>query len=126
MNGYIANIENETLSNQNFRKVLFTRPKIQLVVMTPQPGEEIGSEVHADIDQYIKVQTGVAKIYIDGEEHIIGPDYVVIIPAGAEHNVVNGSGEEPLRLYTVYSPPEHSHGTIHRSKEEADKAEHHH
>jgi len=97
-----------------------------LVVMTLQPGEEIGTETHPDIDQYIKVQTGIAKVYIDGEEQIIGPDYVVIIPAGAEHNVVNGSGEETLRLYTIYSPPEHAHGTIHRTKEEADQAEHQH
>lgn len=126
MNGYITNIENETISNQNFRKVIYTGSKSQLVIMTLLPGEEIGSETHSDIDQYIRVQTGVAKVYIDGEEQVVGPDYVIMIPAGSEHNVVNGSGEEPLRLYTIYSPPEHPKGTIHRSKEEADKDPHHH
>lgn len=125
MNGYITNIENDTLSNQNFRKVLYTGPNSQLVVMTLQPGEEIGTETHPDTDQYIRIQTGVAKVLIDGEEQVVGPDYVVIIPAGSEHNVINGSGEEPLRLYTLYTPPEHPHNTIHRTKEEADQNEHH-
>ncbi len=126
MNGYISNIENETLNNQNFRKVLYTAPKSQLVAMTLQPGEEIGSEVHDGLDQFIRVQTGVAKVIIDGEEHVIGPDYIVIVPAGVEHNVINSSAEEVLRLYTIYSPAEHPDNTIHRTKEEADKAEHHH
>jgi len=126
MNGYITNIENETLSNQNFRKVLYTGSKMQLVVMTLQPSEEIGMEVHAGTDQFFRIETGVARIIIDGEENIAGPDDVVVVPAGAKHNVINGSADAPLRLYTIYSPPEHPRETVHRTKEEAEKAEHHH
>ena len=126
MNGFVSNIENETLSNENFRKVLYTGPHSQLVVMTLLPGEEIGAEVHHDIDQFIRVETGVAKTIIDGEETTIGPDYVVVIPAGSEHNIINQSADEKLRLYTVYSPAEHADGTIHRTKEEAMEDEHHH
>ncbi len=99
---------------------------MQLVVMTLQPGEEIGMEVHSNIDQFFRVETGVAKVIIDGEEDIIGPDYVAIVPAGAEHNVINSSAQDPLRLYTIYTPPEHKDGTIHRTKAEAEQDEHHH
>jgi len=126
MEKYITNIENETLNNENFRKVLFTGKNMQLVVMTLQPGEEIGTEVHPDIDQFFRVETGVAKIIIDGEEDMIGPDYIAIVPASAEHNVINSSAEEVLRLYTIYTPPEHKDGTIHRTKEEAVQDEHQH
>ncbi len=126
MTGYITNIENDTLSNQNFRKVIYTGPKSQLVLMTLQPGEEIGMETHPDHDQYIRIETGVAKVFIDGEQTAVGPDYAIMIPAGSEHNIVNGSGEEALRLYTIYSPPEHPRDTIHRTKEEAEQDEHHH
>lgn len=125
MSGYITNIENETLNNENFRKVIFTGPNSQLVVMTLLPGEEIGMEVHENVDQYIRVETGVAKVVIDEEETVVGKDYVVIVPAGSEHNVINQSANEKLRLYTVYSPAEHPDGTIHRTKEEALKAEDH-
>ena len=126
MNTYISNIENETLNNENFRKVLFTGKNMQLVVMTLQPGVEIGTEVHHDIDQFFRVETGVAKIIVDGDEQIIGPDYIAIVPAGAEHNVINSSAQDALRLYTIYTPPEHKDGTIHRTKEEAMQDKHHH
>ncbi len=123
MNAFITNIENETLSNENFRKVLYTGTYSQLAVMTLLPEEEIGEEIHPDVDQYIRIQTGVAKVIIDGEESVVGPDYIVLIPAGARHNVVNESVDENLRLYTIYTPPEHPKGTIHRSKEEGKKHE---
>lgn len=126
MKDTIYNIENETLTNENFRKVLFTGEYSQLVVMTLQPGEEIGSEVHDDIDQFFRVESGVAKVVIDGDETTIGPDFAVIVPAGKEHNVINVSAEETLKLYTIYSPPEHPENTLHRTKEEADKVHHHH
>ena len=126
MNTYTSNIENETLNNENFRKVLFTGKNMQLVVMTLQPGEEIGTEVHHDIDQFFRVETGVAKIIVDGEEDTIGPDFIAIVPAGAEHNVINSSAEEMLRLYTIYTPPEHKDGTIHKTKEEAMQDASHH
>lgn len=128
MNGYITNIENETLSNEFFRQVLFTGKNSQLVVMTLQPGEEIGMEVHNHIDQFIRIESGVAKVIIDEVEQTVGPDFAVVIPAGANHNVINESAVEKVRLYTIYSPPEHADGTIHKTKEEADaaEAEHHH
>lgn len=126
MHGYITNIENETLSNQNFRKVLYTGSKMQLVVMTLQASEEIGMEVHTSTDQFFRIETGVARFIMDGEENIAGPDDVIVVPAGAKHNVINGSADAPLRLYTIYSPPEHPRETVHRTKEEAEKAEHHH
>lgn len=126
MNGYITNIENETLNSENFRKVLFTGEHMQLVVMTLEPGEDIGTEAHPDIDQFFRVETGVATLVIDGEEETLGPDFVAIVPAGSEHNIINASGEEKLRLYTIYTPPEHKDGTIHRTKQEALEDEHHH
>jgi mannose-6-phosphate isomerase-like protein (cupin superfamily) len=123
VNGYITNIENETINNENFRKVLFTAPNSQLVVMTLLPGEEIGAEIHPNVDQFFRIETGVAKVIIDGEETVVGKDYVVIVPAGSEHNVINQSAEEALRLYTIYSPAQHADGTIHRTKKEADSLE---
>ncbi|OGC45820.1 cupin [candidate division WWE3 bacterium RBG_19FT_COMBO_34_6] len=129
MKGYIGNIENETLNNENFRKVLFTGKHCQLVVMTLQPGEEIGSEVHNNVDQFFRVEVGAAKVTMDGEDTMIGPEFVAIVPAGVQHNVTNVSATEKLKLYTIYSPANHKPGTIHKTKAEADKAEieaHHH
>lgn len=126
MNGYITDIENETLNNENFRKVLYTGENMQLVIMTLEPGEDIGAEVHHDIDQFFRVETGVAKVVIDGEEQTIGPDFIAIVPAGSEHNIINASAEEKLRLYTIYTPPEHKDGAIHRTKQESMEDEHHH
>ncbi len=116
--GYIENIEKSTLENDNFRKVLYTAQNMQLVVMSLEPGEDIGEEVH-DLDQFIRCEAGQGKAVLNGEEHEISDGFVVIVPAGASHNIINTSATEPLKLYTVYAPPEHKDGTIHQTKSEA-------
>ncbi len=116
--GFITNIEKETLENENFRKVLYTSSYSQLVVMSLKPGEEIGSEVHG-LDQFIRIEKGKAKVVLNGNEHELEDDFAVVIPAGVEHNVINISENETLKLYTIYSPPEHKDGTVHPSKEDA-------
>jgi mannose-6-phosphate isomerase-like protein (cupin superfamily) len=126
MSGYSVNIETKTLENTYFRQVLFTAPHSQLVVMTLQVGEEIGQETHPDRDQFIRVEAGQGEAILDGERHALGDGTAVVIPAGTEHNVVNTSGLEPLRLYTSYSPPEHPDGTINRTKQEAVEYERRH
>lgn len=118
MAGYVANIEEETLDNENFRKVLFTAPHSQLVVMTLQPGEDIGMEVHDDNDQFIKIEQGQGMVVLDGQEHEIKDNFAIVIPAGTRHNVLN-TGDEEMKLYTLYSPAEHPGGTIHPTKEDA-------
>ena len=123
MAGYKTNIEKENLENTYFRKVLFTAPHSQLVVMSLNPGEEIGMEVH-HLDQFIRFEKGEGRVILDGEEYAIKDDDVVVIPEGTEHNVINTSTTEPLKLYTIYSPPEHKDGTSHKTKAEADAAEH--
>jgi mannose-6-phosphate isomerase-like protein (cupin superfamily) len=120
MAGFVIDIEQKTLENENFREVLFTAPHSQLVVMTLQPGEEIGLETHDDIDQFIRVEAGTGKAILNGEEKTLADGTAVVIPAGTEHNVVNISQTEPLKLYTIYSPPEHPDGTINKTKAEAD------
>lgn len=128
MTGYTTNIEQKTLQNDNFREVLYTAPHSQLVVMTLRSGEEIGMEVHQDRDQFIRVESGDGEAILNGERHPLQDGDIVVIPAGTEHNVVNTSATEALRLYTLYSPPEHPDETIHRTKAEADEYErtHHH
>jgi len=121
MNGYITNIEKATLENENYRKVLYTAKNSQLVLMTIQPGDEIGEEIH-ELDQFIRLEAGKARVTLDGVEHSIEDDWAVVIPAGTKHNVVN-VGDEPVRLYSVYSPPEHKDGTVHATK--ADDGEEH-
>lgn len=123
--GYLGNIEEETIKNDYFRKVLFTGPKSQLVVMALNPGEEIGMEKHQGTDQFIRIESGKAKIVLDGEENEIQDDFAVVIPAGTYHNVINISPDKPLKLYTVYAPPEHAPGTVHKTKTEADLAHGH-
>ncbi|MEN1925428.1 cupin domain-containing protein [Luteimonas qiangzhengi] len=118
--GYTDNIEDRTLENTDFRRVLYTGAHMQLVVMCLQPGEEIGAEVHPDIDQFFRVEEGKAKLLIDGVEHTLEHDEIAIVPAGAEHNVIN-PGDAPLRLYTLYGPPEHRDGTVHATKAIADE-----
>jgi len=125
MKGYIDNIEKETLENNNFRKVLYTGKNNQLVVMALKPGEEIGSEVHEDHDQFFRFEAGVGKVVIDGVESEIKDDFAVIVPGGAEHNVINTSETEVMKLYTIYSPPEHREGVIHSTKEEAEADDEH-
>lgn len=121
MKGYITNIEKETLENTDYRRVLYTAKNSQLVLMNLQPGDEIGMETH-HLDQFIRIEQGTAKVILDGVEHEVKDDYAVVIPAGAEHNVIN-SGDIELKLYSVYSPPEHRDGVVHATK--ADDAEEH-
>lgn len=123
MQGYAENIEEKTLANEYFREVLYTGTYAQLVVMCLQPGEEIGMEVHATVDQFFRIEMGEGKFIINGEEHLVKDGFAVIVPAGAEHNVINASQTEKLKLYTIYSPPNHPSGTIHKNKAEAMKAE---
>ncbi len=118
MKGYTTNIEKESLENSNFRKVLYTDERLQLVVMSLLPGEDIGEEVHT-LDQFIRVESGEAKAILDGEEMILSDGSVIIVSAGARHNLINTSSTESLKLYTLYAPPNHKDGTIHKTKEEA-------
>ncbi|MFH1404802.1 MAG: cupin domain-containing protein [Patescibacteria group bacterium] len=124
MSGYFVELEQKTLDNNNFREVLFTGPKCQLVVMRLLPNEEIGMEVHNDHDQFIRIEAGAGKASIDGEEFNLKDGSAIVVPAGSQHNVWNTSDSDNLKLYTVYSPPEHADGTIHTTKAEADAAEH--
>jgi mannose-6-phosphate isomerase-like protein (cupin superfamily) len=116
MIGYATDIERDTLANQDYRRVLYTGRNTQLVLMTLRPGEEIGVETHEEHDQFIRIETGIGVAMLNGEEHPLSDGVAVVIPAGVEHNVINTSAEEPLRLYTLYSPPEHPDGTVHRTK----------
>lgn len=114
MKGYIDNIEKVTEDNGKFRKVLYTGKRMQLVVMSLLPGEEIGEEVHEDGDQFFRVETGTGEILIDKTWTPIGPHFGMIVPGGANHNVRN-TGTTPLKFYTLYSPPEHIDGTVHKT-----------
>ncbi len=124
MKGFIANIEKLTEENDRFREVLYTGQNIQLVLMSIQPGEDIGAEIHDDRDQFFRFEKGEGEVWIDGVANPVKADDGVIVPAGAEHNVVN-TGSEPLRLYTIYGPPEHIDGTVHNTKAEADAVHEH-
>ena len=121
--GFCDDIEDLTESNDDFRRVLYTGKHLQLVLMTLQPGEEIGEEVHPDRDQFFRIEEGEGAIDIDGSENKVEDDIAVIVPAGARHNVRN-TGSEPLRFYTIYGPPEHKDGIVQATKAEAD-ARHH-
>lgn len=126
MTGFVGPIEKLTERNNYFRQVLFTGKYAQLVVMCLQPGEEIGNEVHDTVDQFFRIEEGKAKfVFGGGEEHLVGDGDAVIVPAGTYHNVINASQKKPLKLYTLYSPPNHPDGTIHKNKAEADAAEEH-
>ena len=126
--GYTDNIEDRTLENSNFRKVLFTGKYMQLVVMSLKPGEDIGEEVHDTVDQFFRIEEGEAKVVMNGEETILTDDMVAIVPAGTLHNVINTSDTNDLKLYTIYAPANHPEGTIHATKADAMAAEeeHHH
>lgn len=124
MKGYIANIEKLTLENTDFRRVLYTAKNSQLVLMSIAPGDEIGMEVH-HLDQFLRIEAGTGKAILDGVEHEVSDGSAIVVPAGAEHNIVNVSTEHPLKLYTVYSPPEHKDGVIRATKAEADANEEH-
>ncbi|MBM3209235.1 cupin domain-containing protein [Candidatus Shapirobacteria bacterium] len=123
MTGYVGNIEEKTLENTYFRQVLFTGNYCQLVVMCLGPNEEIGMEVHPQVDQFFRFESGEGKVIINGEEYLVKDGMAVIVPAGAEHNVINTSAEKELKLYTIYAPPNHPDGTIHQTKTEAMAAE---
>jgi mannose-6-phosphate isomerase-like protein (cupin superfamily) len=119
MKGYIVNIEKITKENENFRNVLYTAKHSQLVVMSLQPEEEIGEEVHQNLDQFIRIEYGRGKAILDDVEHDVQADFAIVAPAGTKHNVINSSKTEPLKLYTIYSPPEHKEGVLHKTKKEA-------
>mgnify|MGYP001597152626 CR=1 FL=1 len=124
MNGYFANIEEETLKNENFRKVLYTGKHSQLVVMSLLPGEDIGLEVNDKVDQFFRFEVGEGKAILNGEEIYFKSEDVLIVPAGTKHNLINTSQTDKLKLYTIYSPANHPDGTIHVTKAEAEAAEH--
>lgn len=126
MTGYIGNIEEKTERNDYFREVVFTGKHSQLVVMCLQPDEEIGMEVHNNVDQFFRIEDGEGKVVMNGEEHLIKDGDAIIVPAGTNHNVINTSGTEKLKLYTIYSPANHPEGTIHKTKTEAMAAEKEH
>lgn len=123
MKGFSANIEKDTLGNDNFRKVLYTGKNSQLVLMSLKPNEEIGTEIHPENDQFFRFEKGEGKAVIDGNEYPLEDGTAVIVPAGAEHNIVNTSGSEELKLYTIYSPPHHKDGIVRATKEEAEANE---
>ena len=118
MKGYCDDIERVTTGNDDFRRVLYTGKHLQLVLMTLQPGEEIGEEVHDDRDQFFRIEEGQGEVRIDGAANKVEDDFAVIVPAGARHNVVN-TGDAPLRFYTLYGPPEHKDGVVHKDKAQA-------
>ena len=121
MKGYVDNIEQATIDNGDFRRVLYTGHNLQLVVMSINPGEEIGAEVHDDRDQFFRVESGEGVISIDGVDHQVSDDFGVIVPQGARHNV-RATGTTPLKLYTIYAPPEHRDGVVHKDKAQAERA----
>ena len=124
MKGFVADIEDLTEENTDFRHVLYTGKNLQLVLMAIKPGEEIGEEVHEDRDQFFSVEKGNCEVLIDGNRSKIKSDDAIIVPAGARHNIVN-TGGKPLQLYTLYAPPEHRDGTVHVTKADAEAAEEH-
>jgi mannose-6-phosphate isomerase-like protein (cupin superfamily) len=127
MKGYVGPIEKLTEDNTNFRQVIHTSGKQQLVVMSLLPGEDIGKEVHPDVDQFFRIEEGEGKVIMNGEETPFKSGDAIIVPAGVEHNVLNTSDSVTLKLYTIYSPPNHPEGTVHKTREEAmeaEKAEH--
>ena len=124
MTGYVGSIERQTLENAYFRQVLFTGPHSQLVVMCLRPGEDIGDEVHPHVDQFFRIEKGEAEFVLnEKEEHRVREGDAVVVPAGTHHNVINTSKTLELKLYTIYSPPNHPDGTVHKTKAEAEAAE---
>lgn len=120
MTGYVDNIEKLTQENTFFRKVLSTTQHTQLVLMSLTPREEIGTEVHETTDQFLRIESGVGKVIMNGEEHELHDGDAIIVPAGTQHNVINTSETEPMKLYTLYSPPHHKDGTVHETKAQAE------
>lgn len=125
MQGYFDQIESLTLNNTNFRQVLYTGRYCQLVLMSLQPGEDIGLEVHEDTDQFFRFEAGEGKCMIDGNEYEVTDGSAIIVPAGAQHNVINTSSTKELKLYTIYSPPHHQDGVVRATKAEAEESHPH-
>ena len=123
--GFVGKIETETVKNTDFRRVLYTGQYSQLVLMALKVGEEIGEETHGDVDQFFRFEQGQGKVVIDGKEHVVKDGDAAIVPAGAKHNVINTSKDSELKLYTIYSPPEHQDKTIRHTKKEAIGKEEH-
>ena len=123
MKGFNANIEQETLNNTDFRRVLYTGKNSQLVLMALAPGEDIGSEVHTENDQFFRFEAGEGKCIIDGHEYMVQDGSAIVVPAGAEHNIINVSTSEYLKLYTIYSPAHHQDGIVRHTKAEAEANE---
>ena len=121
---YVANIEEETLKNGFFRKEVFTGEHLQITVMSINPGEDIGLETHPHTDQFLRVEQGSGKAIIGGQEYEVSDAFGITIPAGMEHNVIN-TGTVAMKMYSIYTPPNHPVGTIHETKADADAAEHH-
>ena len=120
MKGFHTNIEKDTLDNDNFRKVLYTGKNSQLVLMSLKPKEEIGLETHHENDQFLRFEGGEGTAFIDDNKYAVSDGFSIIVPAGAKHNVVNDSETEELKIYTIYSPPHHKDGTVHKTKAEAE------
>jgi mannose-6-phosphate isomerase-like protein (cupin superfamily) len=123
MKGYNSNIEQATLGNNDFRKVLYTGKHSQLVLMSVKPKDELGKEIHAENDQFFRFEKGQGKCVIDGNEYDVKDGSAIVVPAGAEHNVINTSETEDLKLYTIYSPPHHKDGIVRATKAEAEANE---
>jgi len=117
--GYIKNIGEAVKENENFRQVVYTAKHCQLVLMSLKPGEDIGEEVHDNVDQFFRFEEGSGKAVLDGVEHEIVAEFAVLVPAGTKHNIINTSDSDSLKLYTIYSPPNHKNGTIHVTKADA-------
>ena len=124
MKGFIDNIEKRTEDNRAFRRVLYTGKHMQLVLMSLQPGEDIGEEIHNEVDQFFRVEKGKGEVFIDGRTTKVESDMAIIVPAGARHNIRN-TGEKPLQLYTLYAPPEHEDGTVQDTKVDAEASSEH-
>jgi mannose-6-phosphate isomerase-like protein (cupin superfamily) len=123
MKGYHVNIENATTGNTDFRRVLYTAKHLQLVLMSLKPGEEIGAETHADVDQFFRFESGSGQCVINGHEYKVAAGDVIIVPAGALHNVINTSSKEDMKLYTIYAGPNHQDGVVRATKKEAEDKE---
>ena len=126
MTGYVGNIEEITQKNSFFRQVIYTSTHSQLVVMSIRPGEDIGMETHATVDQFLRIETGTGKCILNGEEHYLKDGDAIVVPAGTRHNIINTSTTESMKLYTVYTPPNHPDGKVHKTRAEAMADEHDH
>ncbi len=130
-NPFVTNIESDTLGNGNYRTTRWTGTNLQMTLMSIEPGHDIGLEVHEDGDQFLRVEAGTARVQMGPTredlsfDREVGDDWAILVPAGTWHNVTN-IGDEPLKVYAIYGPPEHEHGTVHATKAEADADEHHH